>query len=82
VSTIVAQAIQRAGLESPARGAHLLRHSAAAEMLRQGVPLESIGAVLRHSSMDTTMVYTKVDINLLGQVIMPWVEDTLCSCKQ
>jgi site-specific recombinase XerD len=51
-------------------------------MLRQGVPLESIGAVLRHSSMDTTMVYTKVDINLLGQVIMPWVEDTLCSCKQ
>jgi site-specific recombinase XerD len=81
VSTIVAQAIQRAGLESPVRGAHLLRHSAATAMLRQGVSLESIGAVLRHRSMDTTMIYTKVDTELLRQVIMPWVEDTSCSCK-
>ena len=81
VSTIVAQAIQRAGLESPVRGAHLLRHSAATEMLRQGVSLQSIGAVLRHSSMDTTMIYTKVDTDLLRQVIMPWVEDPSCSCK-
>jgi site-specific recombinase XerD len=80
VSSIVAQAIQRAGLKSPARGARLLRHSAATAMLRQGVSLESIGAVLRHHSMDTTMVYTKVDTDLLGQVVMPWMEDTSCSC--
>lgn len=81
VSTIVAQAIQRAGLESPVRGARLLRHSAATAMLRQGVSLESIGAVLRHRSMDTTVVYTKVDTDLLEQVVMPWMEDTSCSCK-
>jgi site-specific recombinase XerD len=80
VSQIVAHAIQRAGLESPARGAHLLRHSAATAMLRHGVSLESIGAVLRHASMDTTMVYTKVDTDLLRQVVIPWPEDPSCSC--
>jgi len=80
VSQIVAQAIQRAGLESPTRGAHLLRHSAATAMLRHGVSLESIGAVLRHASMDTTVVYTKVDTDLLRQVVIPWQEDTPCSC--
>src|SRR5262249_40198247 len=80
VSQIVAHAVQRAGLESPARGAHLLRHSAATAMLRHGVSLESIGAVLRHASMDTTMIYTKVDTDLLRQVIFPWKEDTPCSC--
>jgi integrase/recombinase XerD len=80
VSQIVAQAVQRAGLESPARGAHLLRHSAATAMLRHGVSLESIGAVLRHASMDTTVVYTKVDTDLLRQVVIPWKEDTPCSC--
>lgn len=81
VSSIVAQAMQRAGLESPVRGARLLRHSAATAMLRQGVSLESIGAVLRHHSMDTTVIYTKVDTDLLGQVVMPWMEDPSCSCK-
>jgi site-specific recombinase XerD len=81
VSQIVAQALQRAGLESSARGAHLLRHSAATAMLRHGVSLESIGAVLRHASMDTTVIYTKVDTDLLRQVVIPWQEDTPCSCQ-
>jgi integrase/recombinase XerD len=81
VSTIVAQAVQRAGLESSTRGAHLLRHSAATAMLRHGVSLESIGAVLRHASMDTTVVYTKVDTDLLRQVVIPWMEDISCSCR-
>jgi integrase/recombinase XerD len=49
-------------------------------MLRHGVSLESIGAVLRHASMDTTMVYTKVDTDLLRQVVIPWQEDPSCSC--
>jgi integrase/recombinase XerD len=81
VSQIVAQAVQRAGLKNSARGAHLLRHSAATAMLRHGVSLESIGAVLRHASMDTTVVYTKVDTDLLQQVVIPWQEDTPCSCR-
>jgi len=74
VSSVVKRALERAGVKSPAKGAHLLRHTAATEMLRQGIPLEQIGSVLRHRGVDTTAYYAKVDMALLKQVAQPWPE--------
>jgi site-specific recombinase XerD len=74
VSNVVKHALRRAGIESPAKGAHLLRHTAATEMLRHGVPLDKIGLVLRHRSIDMTAYYAKVDFALLQQVAQPWPE--------
>ncbi len=74
VSTITARALRRAQIDAPSHGAHLLRHSAATAMLRQGASMEAIGAVLRHASIETTHVYTKVDLDLLDEVVMPWLE--------
>ncbi|MFZ1940007.1 MAG: tyrosine-type recombinase/integrase [Terracidiphilus sp.] len=74
VSTVVKHALRRAGIESQAKGAHLLRHTAATEMLRHGVPLDKIGLVLRHRSIDMTAYYAKVDFALLQQVAQPWPE--------
>jgi site-specific recombinase XerD len=74
VSNVVRRALQRAGIESPARGAHLLRHTAATEMLRNGVPLDQIGLVLRHRSIDMTAYYAKVDFALLREIAQPWPE--------
>jgi site-specific recombinase XerD len=78
VSTITARALHRAQIDAPSYGAHLLRHSAATAMLRQGTSLEAIGAVLRHASIETTRVYTKVDVDLLEQVVVPWLEVQSC----
>ena len=78
VGKISTQAIRRAGVEAPVHGSHVLRHSAATQMLRQGVPLLAIGAVLRHASVETTVGYAKVDFPLLEQVVRPWPEDTSC----
>src|SRR4029434_2130316 len=74
VTTIAARALSRAHVESPSYGAHVLRHSAATHMLRQGVSLPSIGAVLRHASVETTAHYAKVDVGLLHEVARPWPE--------
>lgn len=74
ISGVVKRALKRAGVKSPAKGAHLLRHTAATEMLRHGVPLDRIGLVLRHRSIDTTAYYAKVDVALLKQVAQPWPE--------
>lgn len=74
VSSVVKRALGRAGVKSPAKGAHVLRHTAATEMLRQGIPLEQIGSVLRHRGVDTTAYYAKVDVALLKQVEQPWPE--------
>jgi integrase len=74
VSSVVRHALQRANINSPAKGAHLLRHTAATEMLRNGVPLNQAGLVLRHRSIDMTAYYAKADVGLLQQIAQPWPE--------
>lgn len=74
VSTVVRQAMKRAGVVTPAKGAHILRHTAATEMLRHGVPLDQIALVLRHRGIDTTAYYAKADVSLLKQIAQPWSE--------
>ena len=74
VSNVVRRAMKRAGIVRPAKGAHVLRHTAATEMLRQGVALDRIGLVLRHRGIDTTAYYAKADVNLLKQIAQPWPE--------
>ncbi|MFG1316847.1 tyrosine-type recombinase/integrase, partial [Xanthobacter autotrophicus] len=72
VKCIVRRALNRAGVHSPHRGAHVLRHSAATAMLRHGVSLAGVGAVLRHRSPSMTALYAKVDIALLSEIAQPW----------
>ncbi len=72
ICTIVRRAIERAGLRPPSKGAHLLRHSLATELLRRGAPLAEIGELLRHRSPDTTVLYAKVDFAALRQIALPW----------
>jgi site-specific recombinase XerD len=74
VSSVVKHALQRASIEIPDKGAHLLRHTAATELLRNGVPLEQAGLVLRHRSIDMTAYYAKADVALLQQIAQPWPE--------
>jgi len=72
ISGIASAAIRRAGIKLPRCGSHILRHSAATEMLRHGVSLQEIGSVLRHRSLGTTFHYAKVDRSLLRLVVQPW----------
>lgn len=72
VKCIVNRALDRAGIKSAHRGAHILRHSAATTMLRNGVSLAGVGAVLRHRSPSVTALYAKVDIGLLSEIAQPW----------
>ena len=75
ISSVVKQALARAGISNPpSYGANLLRHSAATSMLRAGATLDTIGTVLRHRSATTTAHYAKVDIPMLLQVAQPWPE--------
>jgi integrase/recombinase XerD len=73
VTDIVDKAFRRSGVVRPGRGgAHLLRHALATSMLRQGVSLEDIAAILRHQSIETTQIYAKVDLPSLREIAQPW----------
>lgn len=79
ISVIVAQAMRRAGVRCPSRGAaHVLRHSVASSMLRQGASLQEIAGVLRHRSIATTEIYAKVDVVALREIAQPWPGVTAC----
>lgn len=65
-------ALRRGGIT--AGGAHLLRHTAATQMLRKGASLSEIAHVLRHRHIDTTAIYAKVDHASLHTVARPWPE--------
>ena len=65
--------MDQAAVTRPSRGAaHLLRHSVATSLLRQGASLQDIASLLRHRSIETTQIYAKVDIPALREVIQPW----------
>jgi site-specific recombinase XerD len=79
VSVIVAQAMRRAGVTGQSRGAaHILRHSAATSMLRQGASLQDIASILRHRSIETSEIYAKVDVTTLRKIAQPWPEVQIC----
>ena len=78
VSQIATRALRRVGVDTPVFGAHLFRHSVATTLLNQGVSLQTIAVVLRHASLESTRLYSKVDQNFLREVALPWPEVVPC----
>jgi site-specific recombinase XerD len=72
VGSIVRHRLQHAGLEAPTYGAHQFRHGLATELLRHGASLGEIGELLGHHSPETTKIYTKVDLDALRTLALPW----------
>ncbi len=74
MNTTVRGAIRRAFSRAalPWTGTHILRHTAAAQMVAGGATLKEVADVLRHRSIDTTQIYTKVNLPELKRVAMPW----------
>ncbi|MBE3042528.1 tyrosine-type recombinase/integrase [Candidatus Bathyarchaeota archaeon] len=72
VSTIVSRAFHIAGIPSPHRGSHALRHAWATRMLSAGRSLKIIADLMGHRQIETTRIYAKVDFTRLRTVALPW----------
>ena len=70
VRKTIRQAYARAGL--PHTRAHLLRHTMASRLLAGGSSLKEVADVLRHRSLNTTLIYAKLDSRRLVEVALPW----------
>lgn len=71
VTNIVCRALARAG-HVGVGGSHLFRHSLARKLLKEGAGLPAIAGVLRHQTLDTAMIYAKVDEAGLRSVARTW----------
>lgn len=70
IRCVVKRAFQRAGI---AHGrSHALRHTLACRLVSGGSPIKEVADVLRHRSLNTTLIYAKVDLGALADVALPW----------
>ncbi len=77
--TILTAYRRLAGIKVPREGhwgMHSLRHTLATRLLQGGTPLPVISDILGHRSIDSTQIYTKVDISSLRDAALD-VEEVL-----
>lgn len=72
ISMTVKRLMARAGIRRRPGGAHLLRHSAATQMVNRGASFKEVADVLGHQQLQTTGIYAKLDLAALEQVALPW----------
>jgi len=65
---------KRAGIDSSSKGSHAIRHAFAARLMERGMPIKVIADMLGHRCIDTTFIYTKVDLKNLRSVASDWPE--------
>jgi len=68
ISAMVAMRLAQQGVKLNRVGAHCLRHACAAQLMDAGFTLKQIADHLGHRSMDSTRIYTKIDMQGLRQV--------------
>jgi integrase len=51
---------------------HALRHTLACQLVNQGSSLKEVADVLRHRSLNTSLIYAKLDKQKLSAVALPW----------
>jgi site-specific recombinase XerD len=68
ITAMVRTRLTKLGVQLNKRGAHCLRHACASQLLDAGFTLKQIADHLGHRSMETTRIYTKIDLQALRQV--------------
>jgi len=66
---------KRAGIETVLPGTHAIRFAFASRLMQQGTPFKVIADLLGHRSIDSTFIYTKVDVERLRLLAVDWPQE-------
>lgn len=64
---VIQDILKEAGIENIHRAVHMLRHTAGADLRKRGADIRDIQQFLRHSSIQSTQIYTQMAASDLGQ---------------
>ena len=70
IRRVIRDAYRRIGLTHSRT--HALRHTLACRLLEHGGSLKEVADVLRHRSLNTSLIYAKLDNPRLAAVALPW----------
>ena len=65
-------AYRRCGFPRTWWGTHRLRHTFASRLYKRGVDMKPIADLLGHRRLDSTNIYTHLDLNALRALAQPW----------
>jgi len=74
IQKMIKRALRRIGLSHSS--AHALRHTVACRLVENGSSLKEVADLLRHRSLNTTLIYAKLDTPKLAAVALPWPGST------
>ena len=77
VSSMVAVRLQAAGIKVPRAGSHTLRHACVQHLVQANVPFKVIGDYVGHRAPASTLVYGKVAVHKLRELVIAQGEDVL-----
>jgi site-specific recombinase XerD len=72
VAAITERAFARAGIQHVSRGAHVFRHTLVTHLVAQRAPPKAIADLIIHTSIETTALYTRIDLQRLKDVARQW----------
>lgn len=72
LKAMVGQAYRHCGFPPSWWGTHRLRHTFASRLHQRGVDLKPIADLLGHRQLDSTNLYTQVDLAALRRLAKPW----------
>jgi len=70
IRSVVRRAFRRAGIRHGRT--HALRHTLACRLVGGGSPIKEVADVLRHRSLNTSLIYAKLNVGALAEVALPW----------
>jgi len=70
IQKVIKRTCHRIGL--PDVSAHALRHTVACRLVERGSSLKEVADLLRHRSLNSTLIYAKLDTPKLAAVALPW----------
>jgi len=79
ISCMICRRLKSAGIELPegvSTGSHSFRHAFATRMVCGSQPFKHVSDMLGHKVIDSTMIYTKVDLPAMRHTAAAWPEVT------
>jgi len=77
LSSMVRNRLVSVGIEQPSgvsRGTHCFRHAFAQRMVCGAQPFKHVADMLGHKCLNSTMIYTKIDLPSMRQAALEWPE--------
>jgi len=75
VRALIGRALRCAGI--PHGRSHSLRHTLACRIVNGGGSIKDVADMLRHRSLNTSLIYAKLDQHSLVEVALPWPGSTV-----